>query len=132
MTAERTFEPTRTAVGLARHFVLEEIADLPKSLLDSTAVMVSELASNAVLHARSQFRICIERVSDSVRIEVTDSGGGFPEPQLEPTRDAIHGRGLFIVQHMADEWGVTQSRDGREKCVWFRIDIPEPAVPSLQ
>jgi anti-sigma regulatory factor (Ser/Thr protein kinase) len=130
VTAERTFDQTSAAVGLARRFVLDETADLPKELLDSIAVMVSELASNAVLHAQSKFRICVERLPHSVRIEVTDFGGGFPEPQLQQPSDALHGRGLFIVQHMANEWGITESRDGDGKSVWFSVDFP--TVPSLQ
>lgn len=129
MTTERNFEATAAAVPLARRFVLGEIGDTPKKFADSIAVMVSELASNAVLHAHSRFRISVERLPGSVRVDVTDYGGGFPEPQLAPPSDALHGRGLYIVKNLAEEWGITESRDGGEKSVWFKVDISEAALP---
>ena len=130
MSAEQTFEPTGQSVRLARRFVLDEVGDAPKAVLDEIAVAASELASNAVLHARTSYRVRVEREADSVRVEVTDSGGGFPEPQQQPTSDESHGRGLFIVKRLADEWGISESASDGEKSVWFRIAISERATTS--
>ena len=51
------------------------------------------------------------------------SGGGHPEIQPRPPASSPHGRGLFIVDQLSDEWGVLPARRGSQKSVWFRISM---------
>ena len=80
-------------------------------------LLTSELATNAVLHARSGFRVRVRAGPDSVRVEVVND-----EPELllamrEPS--ARGGRGLRLVQELSLDWGVESTRD--EKIVWFEV-----------
>ena len=84
--------------------------------------MVSELATNSVVHARSDFEVAIERTDTAVRVEVTDHGDGEPAPKPAHPTD-IHGRGLLIVSTLADEWGVEDASPGRGKTVWFTVAL---------
>lgn len=127
MIVEKQFEPVATSVPLARRFVLEAVGEVSSPVHAAIAVMISELASNAVVHARTPFdvRVAIDRDSTAgtVRIDVRDSGDGFPEPVVPPPRQERHGRGLFIVKSLADEWGITDARDESGKVVWFRVNF---------
>ncbi len=120
MIEERTFPNTRASVTQARRFVSSALTRIDPTTRSEIAVMVSELAANAVLHAHSGFRV---RISDSaeggVRIEVMDSGPG--EPHLRMTRpDQTGGRGLRIVAEFADRWGVAHEASAG-KTVWFAV-----------
>ncbi len=81
--------------------------------------MVSELVSNCIRHTPSTFEVSVELTSERIRVEVTDHGAGTPRvgrpPPSQPT-----GRGLQIVDLLADDWGVRGTADGRGgKTVWF-------------
>jgi anti-sigma regulatory factor (Ser/Thr protein kinase) len=117
----RRFEGTTASVPRARHFIMETLARLPATTLDSVEMMVSELASNCVLHAATEFEICVIRVGGSLRVEVTDFGVGVPVP-LPPDTERLGGRGLLIVGQLADDWGVTRQTGGTGKTVWFTVD----------
>ncbi|MFB7058254.1 ATP-binding protein [Streptomyces vinaceus] len=78
---------------------------------------VSELATNALLHgvpAGRGYLLRLLRLEHLVRAEVHDSGGGRPAPGRRATGDG--GRGLLIVEAVADLWGVSERRPG--KVVW--------------
>jgi hypothetical protein len=68
--SERTVGPTNAAPGAARRCVLDEVGEAPKPVLESIRVMVSELASNAVLQARTEFRVRVERLGEALRVEM--------------------------------------------------------------
>jgi two-component sensor histidine kinase len=94
--------------------------------------MVSELATNAVQHAQTEFEVGIWVTPDadgrSVLVRVTDNAPGSPAPQNPPV-DAAHGRGLRIVEALAARWGVEQEEFGPGKTVWFRARVgPGAAV----
>ena len=84
--------------------------------------MLSELATNVVQHASTEFEVEISVTPDaggrSVRVRVSDEAPGFPTPQ-EPGMDAPHGRGLRIVESLADAWVIEVRRDRPGKTVWF-------------
>ena len=84
-------------------------------------LLVSELVTNSVQHARvsADDSITLEvSISDAtVRIQVKDQGPGFERPKVAPPPDADAGWGLFLVEQLADSWGV----DTPERAVWFEI-----------
>lgn len=80
--------------------------------------MVSELATNAVKHARTGFSLVVEERDDGVRIEVTDHGPGTPRKR-SPSPQEPSGRGLLIVQALSDDWGIVEEQHG--KAVWLSI-----------
>jgi anti-sigma regulatory factor (Ser/Thr protein kinase) len=130
VSVQQKFEPMRDAVPRARRFVLSEVQDLPLEKQEVIAVMVSELASNAVVHAGTDFYVTVNRAPNSVRVEVRDLGPGFPEPNVPPPTDELHGRGLFIIKALADEWGITDSFAGKQ--VWFEMRIQRPDESAVQ
>jgi anti-sigma regulatory factor (Ser/Thr protein kinase) len=126
---DRTFTPEAASIRAARRFVLAAVGDAAPDLRDAISVMVSELAMNAVQYARTMFRVSIERTSASVRVEVTDSGGGEPEVQPLPPASSPHGRGLFLVDRLSEEWGIRPDADGG-KTVWFRVALRADATST--
>ncbi len=118
------------SVRAARRFAIECVELLGLQCLRDVQLMVSELATNAVRHARSQFDVTLERVDpDTVRVEVRDFGLGVPRlVSCEPELDG--GRGLKIVDLLAQTWGVEGRPGGRGKSIWFTVQVGTPAVPS--
>jgi len=90
-------------------------------------LLVSELIANSVEHsgARRDQLISLEvsAVSEGLRVEVSDPGPGFPLPRT-PTHqpwEAEYGRGLLIVDSVAQSWGVS---NGDRSTVWFELAVP--------
>jgi len=119
MTEVQSFPGEPTSIGAARRFVASELADVGDRL-DSILLLVSELATNSVLHAASAFRLSIRRTRDEVCVEVCDEGGGSPAQQPYDV-EAVSGRGLQIVDALSDEWGVRDQPPG--KVVWFTVSL---------
>ena len=83
------------------------------------ALLVSELATNAVLHARSDFRVMVCARGDRIRVEVGDRNARLPSPATVPPA-AYSGRGLMIVQELSMAWGVESHADDG-KTIWFEV-----------
>jgi anti-sigma regulatory factor (Ser/Thr protein kinase) len=120
VTGARTFPGEPTSIAAARRFVANELADVGERL-DAIVLLVSELATNSVLHAASAFRLTIRRTADEVCVEVCDDGGGSPAQQPHHVA-APSGRGLQIVEALSDQWGVREQPPG--KVVWFTVALP--------
>ena len=122
MTAEtcrREFGPDSTQVSIARHFAMDMVRswDLDPSEI---GIVVSELATNAVLHGRSPFTVTLRRYGQRVSVEVADDNPRMPTvPPVVPA-SALSGRGLTIVDQMSVGWGVLPSETG--KIVWAELD----------
>ncbi|MEA3216649.1 MAG: hypothetical protein QOJ19_2805 [Acidimicrobiia bacterium] len=105
---------------LARRFVLEALGQWNVGLpAQDVALMVSELVTNAVVHAESHSQLWLHLDRRVLRVEVHDWGGGALV-RRDPSPVQIGGRGLVIVQNLSHRWG-TQSQ-GAGKVVWFEID----------
>ena len=81
--------------------------------------MVSELATNSIRHAGSDFTVILTATTREVRVEVTDNGAGAPA-QRRPSPSELSGRGLLIVDKLAERWGVRRQRSGGKTCVVHR------------
>jgi anti-sigma regulatory factor (Ser/Thr protein kinase) len=130
-TTER-FLAADESVGAARTFVAALMVGTPDSVRDSVALMVSELATNALIHAAGGFDVSVERSDSTVSVSVSDRGEGTPVLQAPPSSEP-HGRGLRIVDKLADDWGVSPLSDGdrRGKTVWFRLALRPSDVGEL-
>ncbi|HZT66318.1 MAG TPA: response regulator [Acidimicrobiales bacterium] len=98
---------------------------------DDASIVVSELVTNALVHAASGCQLRARRAGELLRIEVSDRGRGTPDPKSADDQ-AESGRGLLIVSALCVAWGVETYPDG--KIVWAelpcRTDVsggPEPA-----
>jgi anti-sigma regulatory factor (Ser/Thr protein kinase) len=84
--------------------------------IDDTLVMLSELMTNALLHAGSEARVHLLIAAGRVRVTVCDTSGEAPVVRpLDAER--VGGNGLRIVQALADDWGASSLGSGKE--VWF-------------
>ena len=126
--AARRFPATTSSVGQARQFLIAQLPGASDDEADALVLMLSELATNAVQHAATEFEVDVLVAPDGhqVRIEVTDAAAGFPMPE-DPIADAPHGRGLHIVRTLADAWGIEMRRDPPGKTVWFSLPLAAAA-----
>ncbi|WP_326697893.1 ATP-binding protein [Streptomyces sp. NBC_01754] len=117
--------PTRRGARLARLLAAAHLADWGITS-ETAAQIVAELAANAALHARvpgRDFRLSVTVRDDTcLRIEVTDTlSERLPHPAT-PADEAEVGRGLLIVEALADRWGVDQGPTPR-KTVWAECGL---------
>jgi anti-sigma regulatory factor (Ser/Thr protein kinase) len=111
------------ATGLARRVTREAVATWGVTHLDETAVLlVSELVTNAVLHAKTPaavLRLRLETAEGCLRIEVQDADPSWPHPRTPAGLDES-GFGLVLVDALADKWGVRDTPPG--KTVWAELE----------
>lgn len=116
---DTTLPPEATSVPLARRFVRDALTSLQAAgACDIAESLVSELATNAVLHARTPFTVEATRDGDVIRVCVLDAS---PVPARLRTygRESTTGRGLRLVASLAADWGVQPQGPG--KIVWFEV-----------
>lgn len=103
----------------ARSFVTQVLAQSPaRECAETARLLVSELVTNALLHARSDVEVIVRVDATRVRVEVHDHEERLPFLIAEPG-DTIAGRGLHIVEELASGWGAERRRGG--KAVWFEL-----------
>ena len=122
----RAFGNAPEAVSAARHYVVDELADVPRAIVDEVAVMVSELATNCVRHTDTEFTVSVEHDRSRIRVEVTDHGEGSPTLKV-PDASEPTGRGLRIVRELADAFGVEPTSGAPGKTVWFVLQLDDGA-----
>jgi anti-sigma regulatory factor (Ser/Thr protein kinase) len=120
MSNARRFRCQPDSVAGARHFVRDFLSGQPRETVEAAELMTSELATNSVRHARSEFELAIHLSREEIRVEVSDHGQGRPVLR-SPTAREHSGRGLQIVQALAEDWGVAPSPNG--KLVWFTLPL---------
>lgn len=102
----------RSAAAAALHrWGLEKVED-------AVLLLVSEMVTNALVHARSTAHLTLWQLSDAVRIEVSDDSPHEPRPRLAPA-EATGGRGMLLVEALSSRWGTMERRDG--KTVWAQV-----------
>ena len=116
-------EPGSLAPRLARHRITTLLEGLRGIDRDTVGLLVSELVTNAVIHAGSTTQVHVVADDDQVRVEIGDRS---PTPPLvrPMDRSAIGGHGVRIVDALADRWGVLglDPKAGPGKIVWFELD----------
>ncbi|MET8447859.1 ATP-binding protein [Streptomyces sp. NPDC005209] len=120
-------------VPLARDFTRQALYAwgwLPAATADRRAaaedvlLVVSELVTNACLHAEGPeelFLACDDKV---IRLEVTDRGTGQPAPRTPHRAGRPGGHGMFIVQRLCLDWGVVRTPGVAGKTVWAELGAP--------
>jgi two-component sensor histidine kinase len=105
----------------ARRFALATLADWGLTRLkDTVTLLVTELVSNGVRHARTSLELRLSFDGSCLRIAVAD---GDARPPVARTREerTVGGWGLTLIDALSTEWG-TDVEESRGKTVWFEID----------
>ncbi|HWH28623.1 MAG TPA: ATP-binding protein [Mycobacteriales bacterium] len=130
-----TLPPDGSSPALARrHLRTVLLAAGHGAVLDDALLLVTELVTNAVVHAGTDVELALELDDDRVLVQVSDrSPGSTPVVRGDADAPREGGRGLFLLDALAPEWGTTHARD--RKTVWFRLGpsspvaVAEPAPP---
>jgi anti-sigma regulatory factor (Ser/Thr protein kinase) len=114
-----SFSPLPSEIGAARHFAVKAAADEgwgcdPQDL----GLVVSELATNACVHAHSPFTVSLNLLGSQVLVEVADADPG--PVTVKPLSNGVSGRGMQIVAAVAQDWGVSGHQQG--KSIWAVLD----------
>ena len=96
-----------------------------RDALEVVTLLVSELVTNAVLHAGSKVEVVVKHRGPCLRVEVADESPVLPGVR-DFDADATTGRGLTLVELMASDWGVEPCDEGG-KLVWFEVPAVHPA-----
>ncbi|WP_371102330.1 ATP-binding protein [Streptomyces sp. PU_AKi4] len=120
--------PTPRGARLARLLATDWMRgrNLPHRTTEAAEHLVAELAANAATHGRltgRDFRLALLTDGATLRIEVTDTRGDDLPSRRAPAPDVESGRGLLLVEALADRWGVDL---GPVPCktVWAELDLP--------
>lgn len=99
-------------------------------LVDDATLLVSELVTNAIVHAGTTVELAVALLDDSVEIAVTDRHPtrSLPPPPRDVAPDQERGRGLALLATLAPVWGVDHT--DRAKTVWFRLPLQIGSVPA--
>jgi anti-sigma regulatory factor (Ser/Thr protein kinase) len=120
------------AAAAARQALVADDGELPATVRDDVLLLVSELVSNAVVHAGAgperPLQVQVLRGPRWVVVTVADEGPGFSWHPNAERRNESGGWGLFLVDQIADCWGVECTASGAR--VWFEIAYEEPEAVS--
>lgn len=124
-----TLEQHTRAGGAARRFMEETLEGWGDTaeLLDVVNLLVTELVTNAVVHAGSEADVAVVLTPTALRVEVGDQSEVVPSPKAADDWDTS-GRGVSLVDTLADRWGVDVRPGG--KTIWFELARPQPAVSA--
>ncbi|MEW2631900.1 ATP-binding protein [Streptomyces sp. NPDC048389] len=128
------FGSTPRGARLARRVAVRHLAEwghpADSDLSRTVALLVAELAANAVRHGRvpgRDFRLRLVLDARRVRVEVADASSVRPPTTVHaPAADEVSGRGLVLVDVLAGRWGV-EPRRGAGKTVWAEVLVEPPS-----
>ncbi len=118
--------PSPRSVGVARWLISEWCAPWVKSsqvsedTVEALLLLSSEVVTNAVVHGSGMVRVALSRRGDSLRLEVSDEGGGMPLIGAQ-REDAESGRGMAMVEMLSQRWGTELDEGPLGKKVWFEL-----------
>ncbi|WP_205471599.1 ATP-binding protein [Nocardioides sp. SYSU D00038] len=123
------------AAAQARRFVRGRLGEwgVVGDAVDVVELCVSELVTNAVVHAGTGSALGLAVDDGLLTVTVRDRGrveSQAPRPADEPDPLRVHGRGLRLVETLADRWGSERTGDGTR--VWFVVDLGRPAAGALE
>jgi hypothetical protein len=122
-----SLEPSRSCVPEIREQVRLVLATWQvRPWDDEPVLLMNELTTNAVEHARTMFSVGLAWDGTALRGSVTDANPTVPVPVV-PEPDAVGGRGLWVVEQLSSFWGVDAERYG--KTVWFELSGPVRKAP---
>jgi anti-sigma regulatory factor (Ser/Thr protein kinase) len=113
-----------TAAGAARTALREAgvVEGLPEAVRSDVELLVSEVVTNSVRHARTHDVVLgVERDDDRVMVRCYDDGPGFSGARRAPSHFGEGGFGLMLVDRLADRWGIDRRVPGPGCCVWFEV-----------
>ncbi|MFI9648902.1 ATP-binding protein [Streptomyces sp. NPDC052040] len=128
-----SFDDQSGVVPLARDFTRQALHAwgwLPAATADRRAaaedvlLVVSELVTNACLHAEGPQELRIACDNKVLRLEITDRGTGQPAPRTPHRAGRPGGHGMFIVQRLCLDWGVVRTPGVAGKTVWAELGAP--------
>jgi anti-sigma regulatory factor (Ser/Thr protein kinase) len=124
-----TFPGVPESAGQARRFAARALAAAGRpEAAEVLVLLVSELVSNAVLHAGTAIEVVVRILPDRLSVEVHDGGGGQPVRRRYSNLSGT-GRGLMLVEELARDWGTVVTETG--KFVWFELELaPAAARPG--
>ncbi|MFI5618770.1 SpoIIE family protein phosphatase [Streptomyces sp. NPDC051567] len=115
------------APALARHLIRAAVAAWGAwEQADEIELAADELMTNVLVHTDGGGQVCLRLTAEGrIRIEVEDTSSALPQ-RREAGDWAVSGRGLMLVDRLADDWGVEPRGGG--KCVWCEFAVPQPAA----
>jgi hypothetical protein len=120
-TATRTFDCDSSALRATRRFVVDTLCSWGlERFVDDASIVVSELATNAVIHARTAYTVTLSSRDGSVRVSVSDASHAVPF-LTNPSPTTISGRGLVLVAAIARRWGTEVVGNG--KLIWAELGV---------
>jgi anti-sigma regulatory factor (Ser/Thr protein kinase) len=117
--------PHPSSVARARNFLGDALRQwaVPEETEELARLALSELVTNAIVHARTHVVVRVRSEPDAVWVGVTDQDDTLPVlSQAEP--ESFGSRGLAIVDAVARRWGVDRQFSRPGKTVWFTVALP--------
>lgn len=116
---ETRLSPQPSSVAEARARVRALLLDAGREdLVESAVLLVSEMVTNALLHAGTEIDLRAGLGAEGLRVEIGDGSPHLPSRRRYAATSGT-GRGLLMLESMVDDWGVTRHREG--KTVWFSL-----------
>jgi two-component sensor histidine kinase len=122
---QASFDASPICASQARNFVTQHLVDHRLlSLVDPVRLVVSELATNALVHAQTAFSVTLEATDQTVLLTVRDDSRALPAQRPHQVMDTS-GRGLEIVDMVSLDWGVRDDEPA-SKAVWASFALRGP------
>lgn len=133
--ARLALEPEASAASQGRRWVVQRVRELDLvDLVDTVALLTSEVVTNAILHAGTPVEVTVRAEGAGVRVEVADGSATPPVRRLLYSRTSTTGRGCVLLDQLATRWGWAPLYDG--KVTWFVVehesDRPDQVEPTAE
>lgn len=114
--------PTPGSVAVARRWSTDHAARAGFAVeIDTVALLVSELVTNVVLHARTACELVLIPLGNVLRVEVRDGSNAMPSGTIQTDPMALSGRGMVLIDALSTHHG-SEALPGGGKLVWFELE----------